>query len=146
MSNSRHVPFTTTAKIRDHCLCLHVQRAARVLARRFDDALRPLNLTNGQFSLMMSLNRPKPASIGSVAHLLAMDRTTLTAAVKPLVRRRLVKVATGAEDRRSRLLTLSVSGRSLLASAVSIWERVHVDVEKRLVGGNGLRAKLRALS
>jgi DNA-binding MarR family transcriptional regulator len=146
MSNSRHVPFTTTAKIRDHCLCLHVQRAARVLARRFDDALRPLNLTNGQFSLMMSLNRPQPASIGSVARLLAMDRTTLTAAVKSLARRRLVKVATGAEDRRSRLLTLSVSGRSLLASAVPIWERVHVELEKRLAGGNGLRAKLRALS
>ena len=65
---------------------------------RFDDALRPLNLTNGQFSLMMSLNRPKPASIGSVAHLLAMDRTTLTAAVKPLVRRRLVKVARQVSD------------------------------------------------
>jgi DNA-binding MarR family transcriptional regulator len=146
MSNSRHVPFATTAKIRDHCLCLHVQRAARVLARRFDDALRPLNLTNGQFSLMMSLNRPEPASIGSVAQLLAMDRTTLTAAVKPLARRRLVKVAARAEDRRSRLLTLSASGRSLLASAVPIWDRVHVGVEKRLAGGNGLRAKLRALS
>jgi DNA-binding MarR family transcriptional regulator len=146
MSNSRHVPFATTAKIRDHCLCLHVQRAARVLARRFDDALRPLNLTNGQFSLMMSLNRPEPASIGSVAQLLAMDRTTLTAAVKPLARRRLVKVAARAEDRRSRLLTLSASGLSLLASAVPIWDRVHVGVEKRLAGGNGLRAKLRALS
>src|SRR5215217_7749083 len=71
------VPFAVTLTVRDTCLCLHVQRAARALARRFDDALRPLGLTNGQFSLLMSLNRPKPSGIGSVAALLAMDRTTL---------------------------------------------------------------------
>ncbi len=84
------VPFAVTLAVRDTCLCLHVQRAARALARRFDDALRPLGLTNGQFSLLMSLNRPEPAGMGGVAALLAMDRTTLTAALKPLVRRGLV--------------------------------------------------------
>ena len=46
--------------VRDACLCLHVQRAARALARRFDEVFRPLDLTNGQFSLLMSLNRPEP--------------------------------------------------------------------------------------
>jgi hypothetical protein len=49
--------FETTLLVRDSCLCLHVQRAARALARRFDEALRPVQLTNGQFSLLMSLNR-----------------------------------------------------------------------------------------
>ena len=67
------------------CVCM--QRAARALARRFDELFRPLDLTNGQFSLLMSLNRAQSPSIGSVASLLAMDRTTLTAALKPLVRR-----------------------------------------------------------
>ena len=37
--------------VKDRCLCLHVQRAARALARRFDEELRPFELTNGQFSL-----------------------------------------------------------------------------------------------
>src|SRR5271170_1281949 len=92
--------FETTLQVRDFCLCLHVQRAARALARRFDDALRPLGLTNGQFSLLMSLNRPEPPGMGAVASLLAMDRTTLTAALKPLERRRLVKVAADPADRR----------------------------------------------
>ncbi len=73
----RELPLAATHQVRDTCLCLHVQRAARALARRFDEALRPLDLTNGQFSLLMSLNRPEPPSIGSVAALLAMDRTTL---------------------------------------------------------------------
>ena len=51
-----------------------------------DDAFRPLGLTNGQFSLMMSLNSPEPANFGSVAAVLSMDRTTLTAALKPLLK------------------------------------------------------------
>ena len=73
--------FETTLLVRDTCLCLHLQRAARAMARRFDDALRPLGSTNGQFSLsMMSLNRPEPPGMAAVATLLAMDRTTLTAA------------------------------------------------------------------
>src|SRR5437899_4717254 len=92
------LPFEKTLEVRDSCLCLHVQRAARALARRFDDAFRPLGLTNGQFSLMMSLNRPEPPGMGPVAALLAMDRTTLTAALKPLQRRGLVKITADPHD------------------------------------------------
>src|ERR1700745_3371923 len=100
-----------THAVRDPCLCLHAQRAARVLARRFDDALRPVGLTNGQFSLIMSLNRPVPASMAAVASLLGVGRTTLTAALKPLARRGLVTVAVDPDDRRSRLMTLTPKGR-----------------------------------
>src|SRR3546814_19638916 len=97
--SKREVPFDTTIRGRDSCLCLHVQRSARALARRYDDALRPLGLTSGQFSLLMSLNRPEPAGMGSVANLLAMDRTTLTANLKPLERRGLVSVSVGEKDK-----------------------------------------------
>src|ERR1700722_16964095 len=141
------VPFETTLLVRDCCLCLHVQRAARALARRFDEALRPLDLTNGQFSLLMSLNRPKAPAMAVVASLLAMDRTTLTAALKPLERRGLVKVAADRLDRRSRLLSLTPNGRRLLARAVPIWERTQQQVESRLEGNaNRLRNNLRALA
>ena len=146
MSKAAEVPFATTLLVRDTCLCLHLQRAARALARRFDDALRPLGLTSGQYSTMMSLNRPEPPSIGSVASLLAMDRTTLTAALKPLERRRLVAVMVDPEDKRGRLLKLTPAGRALLARAVPIWERGHAEVEARLTNADLLRRNLRALS
>jgi DNA-binding MarR family transcriptional regulator len=128
------VPFTTTLKIRDRCLCLHVQRAARRVARQFDDALRPLGLTNGQFSLLTSLNRPEPARLGSVAALLAMDRTTLTAALKPLERRGLVDVSIDQQDRRGRSLKLTRQGRSVLAAAIPVWIRTHARIERQLAG------------
>ena len=126
------VPFATMLHVRDHCLCLHLQRAARTLARLFDEALRPLGLTNQQFSLLMSLNRPEPPSIAPVANLLGMDRTTLTAALKPLERRGLVTVSPGDKDRRSRLLAITPEGIALLARAMPIWQRTHDAVDARL--------------
>src|SRR5215469_18011703 len=104
MSNHDGAAWGVTTEVRDTCLCLHLQRAARAVARRFDAALRPLGLTSGQFSLLMALNRPEPASIGNVASLLAMDRTTLTANVKPLERRGLVAVTIDDADKRARRL------------------------------------------
>src|SRR5262245_4124747 len=101
------VAYETTLHVRDHCLCLHAQRAARALARRFDIALKPAGITSGQFSLLMSLNRPEPPNLGSLAALLAMDRTTLTANLKPLERRRLVETVADATDKRARLLRLT---------------------------------------
>jgi DNA-binding MarR family transcriptional regulator len=147
MSKRIDVQFSTTLMVRDTCLCLHVQRAARTLARRFDEALRPVGLTNGQFSLLMSLNRPAPAGMGSVATLLGMDRTTLTAALKPLERRGLVTIAPDTADKRGRLLTLTPEGNALLAGAVPIWEATHAEVESRLgLEPERLRAALGALA
>ncbi|MGA8110634.1 MAG: MarR family winged helix-turn-helix transcriptional regulator [Acidobacteriaceae bacterium] len=147
MSRAEGVPFATTLRVRDCCLCLHVQRAARALARRFDEALRPVGLTNGQFSLMMSLNRPEAPGMAVVAELLAIDRTTLTAALKPLERRGLVRVTVDPEDRRGRLLHLTARGKNLLAKAAPVWERTHNEVEAMFGTGEtrGLRKNLRAL-
>ena len=148
MSKPEELPFQITLEVRDTCLCLHLRRAARAVARRFDAALRPLDLTNGQFSLLMSLNRPDPPSIGSVAVLLAMDRTTLTADLKPLVRRGLIKVTVDDTDNRARRLALTAGGRALLVAACPVWKRTHAAIERALAASNPdrLRADLRALS
>src|SRR6202047_2535493 len=148
MSKCEDLPFPVTLRVRDTCLCLHLQRAARAVARRFDAALRPLGLTNGQFSLLMSLNREDAPSIGSVSALLAMDRTTLTANLKPLERRGLVKVSIDDADKRTRRLKLTPAGRALLVAAVPIWKQTHAIVEKLLPRANceELRVDLRVLS
>jgi DNA-binding MarR family transcriptional regulator len=132
MSSDDDLSFETTLLVRDTCMCLHVRRAARAVARRFDEALRPLDLTNGQFSLLMSLNRPNPPTMGSVADLLAMDRTTLTANLKPLERRGLLKVVPDEKDRRSRRLSLTDEGRGVLKKAVPIWRATHKELETLL--------------
>lgn len=148
MSKGKSVSFATTRHVHDHCLCFAAQRAARALARRFDEALRPAGLTSGQFSLLMSLNRPEPPSVGSVASLLGMDRTTLTANLKPLERQGLVETAVDPADRRGRLLVLTGDGHRRLTAALPIWQATHAEAERLLVpsGTESLRAGLRALS
>ena len=86
--------------------------------------------------------------MGPVANLLAMDRTTLTAALKPLERRGLVRVQKDQTDRRNRTLILTAKGRDLLARAAPIWERTHTEIERHLSGANldQLRAGLMAVS
>lgn len=140
--SKRAVPFETTLEVRDRCLCLFAQRAARMLARRFDEALRPAGLTNQQFSLLMSLNRPAPPPMGPVAQLLGMDRTSLTAALKPLERRGLVEIVTADHDRRTRLLRLTDAGLAALEQALPIWRQTHVEIEAAM--GEGVADQLRA--
>lgn len=139
------LPYEATVYVRDTCLCLHVQRAARALARRFDLALKPYGLTNGQFSLLMSLNRPSPPPMKPVAALLAMDRTTLTAALKPLALRGLVQVLADPADGRGRLLKLTEEGRVLLNEALPVWKATHEEVDALLPEG-GPEALRRALT
>ncbi|MCP5266892.1 MAG: MarR family transcriptional regulator [Burkholderiaceae bacterium] len=126
------LPLAVTHEVRDRCLCLQAQRAARALARRFDEALRPLALTNGQFSLLMSLNRPHAPRVGDLAPLLAIDRTTLSAALKPLQRRGLVVSEPDPQDARGRRLKLSDAGRALLKQAVPVWRRMHAAIDAEI--------------
>lgn len=136
MSNAALIPFSATIFVRDACLCLHAQRAARSLARLFDNALKPAGITNGQFSLLMSLNRPEPPPMGPVANLLAMDRTTLTAALKPLERRRLISIEQDPKDKRGKRLRLTADGMAVLSAALPIWEKTHGEIEARIGSGD----------
>ncbi|MFD1331482.1 MarR family winged helix-turn-helix transcriptional regulator [Methylopila musalis] len=148
MSKTDAVPFESTLFVKDHCLCLAAQRAARALARRFDEALKPVGLTSGQFSLLHALNRETPPSIGAVASLLAMDRTTLTANLKPLERRGLLIAAVDPADRRGRRLTLTDAGLATLSAAMPIWRATHGEIDERLAALDGdlLRKGLAALA
>ena len=140
--------YDITREVRDTCLCMHVQRGARALARRFDEAFRELDLTHGQFSLLMSLNRPEPPTIGAVAALIGMDRTSLTAKLKPLERRKLLRVKADGDDGRTRRLALTDEGRALLARAVPLWRQTHAELEDALPSKRqaDIRAAMNALS
>lgn len=140
------VALETTLAVRDTCLCLHTQRAARALARLFDEVLRPVALTNGQFSLLNALNGAEPAPISRVAATLGADRTTLTAALKPLVREGLAKISVDPADHRSRRVTLTAAGRDRLGTALPLWTAAHAALESELADPDRARRDLLTLS
>ena len=128
------LPLSVTHEVRDRCFCLHVRRAARSLGRFFDDAMKPAGITNGQFSLLMALNRPDRPRLGDLVQVLGMDRTTLTAALKPLERRGLVHAVADESDGRVRRLMLTDTGHETLLKALPIWRACHDALDARLSG------------
>lgn len=131
MSETR-LPQETVLEIRDQCLCLAAQRAARVLARRFDRLFAPLGLTNGQFSLLVALSGQWRPRLGELAAFLAMDSTTMSSVVKPLERRGLVAITPDKTDGRVRRPAITDEGRRLLAQAVPLWKAEHGRLQAEL--------------
>lgn len=131
---SASVLIETVHEIRDQCLCLATQRAARRLARRFDRLFAPLGLTNGQFSMLMALSGQWTPRIGELAEFLGMDSTTMTAAIKPLEKRGLVAIKADEADARVRRPKLTTAGREAVAQAVPLWREEHAKVQTELVG------------
>jgi DNA-binding MarR family transcriptional regulator len=114
----------------DCSLCLVLQRSARVISRRLDTAMRPFQLTNEQFSLLVTLGGPKAPSVSALAACLGVDRTTLTASVKRLQRRRLVRSVKNPVDRRTRALSLTDRGVELITRVLPVWNESHREIER----------------
>jgi DNA-binding MarR family transcriptional regulator len=121
MHDAKRIPYSVAQEIRDGCLCFAAQKAARLLARRFDRVFAPLAITNGQFSMMVALGGMGNPRLGGLADFLAMDQTTLTAAVKALEARGLVVRKPDPEDQRARRVELTPAGTEVIARAVPIW-------------------------
>lgn len=128
------IPLEVIHEVRDRCLCLATQRAARLLARRFDRVFAPLGLTNGQFSLMVALGGPWSPKLGELAGFLAMDSATMTAAARALQKRGLLEISADRNDARARRPRLTEAGRDLVARAVPLWRQEHARLDADMSG------------
>ncbi|WP_342235356.1 MarR family winged helix-turn-helix transcriptional regulator [Inquilinus sp. OTU3971] len=123
MSPSSILDDETADLIARTCLCQRIQRAGRIIGRRFDEAFRSLGINNWQFSVLAALRQLRSPTIGELAETLGMDRTTLTKNLKPLSRRELLRVSTDEHDARARRVTLTEAGGEILAGAKEGWHQ-----------------------
>jgi DNA-binding MarR family transcriptional regulator len=122
-------------EIGGRCMGLQVRRAARRLTRIYDDALMPLDVTIGQFSLLTLLAAQESWGMQALADALGTDRSSLTASLKPLERKRLVESRADKNDRRVRHLALTTAGMALLDGAEPLWREAQ-DKAERLLGND----------
>ncbi|MGK9168784.1 MarR family transcriptional regulator [Inquilinus limosus] len=123
MTPSQALDKETADLIVRTCLCQRIQRAGRIIGRRFDEAFRSLGINNWQFSVLIALKHLRSPTISELAEALGMDRTTLTKNLKPLARRALLRVSTDERDARARRITLTEAGEDILASAKEGWHQ-----------------------
>ena len=109
------------------CVCVSVRRVARALTRAYDEALRPCGLTITQFSLLVGVALAGGPSIGQLAEILGLERTTLTRDLRPLRERGLVDLRVG-DDRRSRVVEITAPGRRAAAKALPRWREAQARV------------------
>jgi len=114
------------------CVAQTVRRASRLISRRYEDALRPVDLTSSQYTILQSLQGREGLPFGLMAKILGFDQTTLSRLVKPLVKRRLVTIVPNPKDRRRRSVRTSAAGSALFAKAKIHWQREHDESLKRM--------------
>jgi DNA-binding MarR family transcriptional regulator len=113
------------------CTCANLRQAARVVTQAYNGALRPVDLRATQFSILANLISPADMPLTRLAQALVMDRTTLTRNLKPLIRRKLVRIE-HEEDRRVRNVVLTDAGRKIFAEALPLWQQVQTRISEGL--------------
>jgi len=123
-------------RLYNECFSLALRRAGRAVSRLYDEALLPLDLNNGQFSMLATIAGMGTVRIQKLAEMLEMDRTMVTAALKPLERRKLLRIQISGDDARAREVQLLAAGEQLLRKAIPIWEAQQEGVSKKLSEGD----------
>jgi DNA-binding MarR family transcriptional regulator len=128
-------------------VCTSLRMATRSVSRLYDRALSQVGLRVTGYSILSRLAAEGPMPVGDLAGRLAMERTTCTREVAPLVRAGLVETAAG-PDRRQRILRLTGPGEQKRAEAYPLWERVQQEVAAEFGGAeiDELLIRLRRLT
>jgi DNA-binding MarR family transcriptional regulator len=120
---------TTLPELR--CMCASLRRASRVITSAYDEALRETGLRSTQFSLLQALEHGGELTQGELGERLAIDTTTLTRSLRPLISEGLVASVRG-DDRRERRLRLTAKGNERKRDATTAWNGVQSRLKRRL--------------
>jgi DNA-binding MarR family transcriptional regulator len=112
------------------CMGMQVRRASRVVTQIYDAAFRPVDLVLSQFTLLVAIHLIGSATTNDLAQTLLTDQTTLTRNLKLLENRGLIVKQTG-RDRRTKLISLTSKGQSILSTAIPLWEQAQADIVQR---------------
>jgi DNA-binding MarR family transcriptional regulator len=112
----------TRHELLKECACFDLRRATRAVSRMYDDFLRDAGLNITQFSLLRVIGSEKELSISTLGRYMVMDRTSITRALAPLERDRLIHSRAGT-DRRVRIVSVTGKGRKLVDEAEPKWQR-----------------------
>jgi DNA-binding MarR family transcriptional regulator len=111
----------TRQELLARCACFDLRKATRAVSRLYDDCLRPLGLNITQYSLLRVIESEPQISVSILGRYMVMDRTSVTRALAPLERDRLIRSRVGS-DKRKRIVSLTKKGTKLIADAKSHWD------------------------
>jgi len=119
------------------CTCFALRKLARTVSRLYDQHLAKVGLKTTQYSLLKNAAR-EALPVAELAARLAIERTTLTRNLKPLIDAGWIALMPGA-DSRQRIVTVTAAGRDKARSARQAWCAAQTELERTL-GMEAVRA------
>jgi DNA-binding MarR family transcriptional regulator len=118
---------------RNRCNCAALRKASRRLSQLYDSALAPSGLKSTQFAMLEEIHRraEQPPTMRDLSEALVMDQSTIGQNLRPLEREGMVSLEQDARDRRRRYVKLTKKGRSRIAVARPLWDKVQARFEDR---------------
>jgi DNA-binding MarR family transcriptional regulator len=113
------------------CACANLRRLTRRVTQLYEEALRPTGLRSTQFTLLQALSLTGEVTQNQLGELLAIDSTTLSRSLAPLVKKGWISTRAG-RDRRERWLRLSEAGKRKLQSATPSWKHAQTKLHKQI--------------
>jgi DNA-binding MarR family transcriptional regulator len=137
-----------TPSIEFDCVAQNLRRAARLVTRRYEEALRPVDLTASQFTILQALRGGRKIPQGMLAEILGFEQTTMTRLAALMLKRSLITSEPDSDDKRGRLLSISKDGNARYEKAAPLWQKAQALTLGRmpLDEWNGVRKALKTLS
>ncbi len=137
-----------TPSIEFDCVAQNLRRAARLVTRRYEEALRPVDLTASQFTILQALGGGRVVPQGMLADILGFEQTTMTRLAALMLKRALISVQPDPDDKRGRLLSISKDGTKLYGQAAPLWQKAQSFTLGRMPPNewHGVRKALKTLS
>jgi DNA-binding MarR family transcriptional regulator len=137
-----------TPSIEFDCVAQNLRRAARLVTRRYEEALRPVDLTASQFTILQALRGGRKIPQGMLAEILGFEQTTMTRLAALMLKRALITSEPDPDDKRGRLLSISKEGTALYERAAPLWQKAQDITLGRMPqdAWHGVRKALKTLS
>ncbi|WP_454757916.1 MarR family winged helix-turn-helix transcriptional regulator [Cupriavidus campinensis] len=139
-TDKRSVASNPGAEILQHCVMTRARQISRVLTAAYDQALRPFGINATQFTLLVLVHELGPISRADLGRRNHHDRSTLTRNLQPLLAAGwITEDAAEAADGRSRPLSVTRAGKSMLKAAAPAWAQAQA-AARAMMGDDGVAA------
>ncbi|MGL4727546.1 MAG: MarR family winged helix-turn-helix transcriptional regulator [Bosea sp. (in: a-proteobacteria)] len=127
MSQDKATLHDEIAGIGGRCFAYQARKTANAVLRAYNEWMKPVDLEMAQFSTLCAILDGRAESIGGLAELLGVERSTLVRNLKVLEKKGLIRVAA----RTSRRLTheLTEEGVAIMRRALPLWQQAQAAME-----------------
>jgi DNA-binding MarR family transcriptional regulator len=130
-AHSAHQAGRPAAAAPRGCTSFKLRQVTRRVCQHFDRIVGATGLKTTQYSLLSNLERLGPLRPGELAQAMAMEPSTLTRNLQPLIKLGWAEIGPGA-DGRSREASITAAGRAKRAEAQRTWKRAQLELNERL--------------